>query len=211
MDGFKSIWKRSGELARLSKRDEHLSVADTLLAEVDFHIQELEQVLSMRHREEQIMRTGVDYTWLVSEQQKVYRVPQLERLELEEICLKLAPTECSRVVTMFRESLLREPKLEDLARIMRSCVLQVLEGRPRAQSLSSSISEWVNRHTSMVSLKVKPAIRVGPSGSDDSDIEMQAENVGGQARAFSMPSFTVSTNEVAAVRLGGHTSGSHPV
>ena len=52
-------------------------------------------------------------------------MPQLERLELEELCLKVKPEESGRVITEFRNSLTREPTVEEIPKLLKACILQV--------------------------------------------------------------------------------------
>jgi len=79
-----------GDSNRLPERDEHMAVADSLMSELDFHIRELSRIFQQRQREERRSRTGVDYTWLIAASPRTYEIPQLERLELEELCLKVS-------------------------------------------------------------------------------------------------------------------------
>ena len=94
MEGLRSLWRRGGEWVtgepgRLPERDEHMVVADSLMAELEFHVKELNRILHEREREERRTKTGVDYNWLIAAAPKAYEIPQLERLELEELCLKV--------------------------------------------------------------------------------------------------------------------------
>ncbi|XP_076447657.1 protein RD3-like [Babylonia areolata] len=214
MDGLRSIWRRN-EPPRISRHNEHMSVAESLLSEVDYHIQELDQALQRQRRFEQRSRTGVDYSWLISEAPKPYKIPQLERLELEELCMKLEPCEYSKVVMLFRNAVVKELKTENLPRIMRSCVLQALEQRPKQHSVRSSISDWVNQRTySLVSLKIKPPTRIKPA-TEDIDIEMQTEKPGRSERSSSMPNFSVTSSVTAmdssSTRISDCTTGAYPV
>ncbi|KAK6168055.1 hypothetical protein SNE40_021957 [Patella caerulea] len=185
---LKSIWKRywtSPDTYRPPEKDEHMVVSETLMSELDYHIKEMERLHREHDHEEEKQRTGVDYSWLVSEQPKGYEIPQLERLELEELCYKVSSTECGKIVSLFRDALLREPGVRDLTRIMRACIAQVVEQRPKEESLT----EWLTRR-SLTSLKIRQVSKVAPSAEME-DIEMQnpprREN-----RAMSMPNFSVS-------------------
>lgn len=192
MSGLRSILRRGsdwlgGEPHRLPEKDDRVAVVDSLLSEVDFHVKELERAYREREQEERRLNTGVDYTWLMTGAPRSYEVPQLERLELEELCYKVNPTECCKVISLFRDAVVREPPVEELTRIMRSCIIQVLEQRPREETLT----EWVSRRAhSLTSLKIKPPGRVAPSG-DAEDIEMQAGTRPRETRAYSMPDFSV--------------------
>ena len=96
MDVIRSAWRRGGEWvfgeqSRLPTRDEHVAVADSLMAELDFHVKEVDRLSQETEREKQREeRGGVDYSWLMVKVPKGYEIPQLERLELEELCLKVA-------------------------------------------------------------------------------------------------------------------------
>ena len=54
---------------------------------------------------------------------KNYEMPQLERLELEELTMKVSPGECGRVLSLFRDAVeAREPEV----------TVHVLHGRGEA-------------------------------------------------------------------------------
>ena len=98
MDGLRSALRRSGSLVfgelsgggkQVPERDEHMAVVDSLMSELDYHVKDIFHLQQQREREERRVKTGVDYSWLVAATPKVYEVPQLERLELEELCLKV--------------------------------------------------------------------------------------------------------------------------
>lgn len=78
-----------GELRRLPGRNEHDNVVDALLSELDMHIKELERYYREKELEERRLRTGADYSWLISYNSKSYEMPQMERLELESLCYKV--------------------------------------------------------------------------------------------------------------------------
>ncbi|GFR71952.1 retinal degeneration 3 [Elysia marginata] len=172
-------------------RDQHVVACDTLMAELDFHIKELERERLHAEQEARRIKTGVDYSWLIeSPARPSYEVPQIERLELEELCYQIEGTECTRVIALFRQALaaraaaasvtasdmcLSSPsgdisestaspstRPEDLPYLLRSCVRQVLDQRPPPESLS----DWVSRQTtSLASLSSNLAnLRLRNSG-----------------------------------------------
>lgn len=137
---------------------------------------------------------GVDYTWLMESQPKSYEIPQMERLELEELCYKVSGSECTQVISLFRDAMLRSPPMEDLPYIMRSCVRKILDERPVPETLT----EWVTRRTQSIAnfsafsnLRLKPSGKVVPSVEVE-DIEMQNNDYQDRkARALSVPNFAV--------------------
>ncbi|KAK7102881.1 protein RD3-like [Littorina saxatilis] len=223
MEGLRSAMRRGGEWVfgepnRLPERNEQMAVAECLMAELDFHLKELNRISQHRQKEERRMQSGVDYSWLVAAAPKSYEIPQLERLELEELCLKLDVSECTKVISLFRDAILREPRVEDLARIMRSCVIQILEQKPQTRSGSVHLTEWMSRRaSSLANLRLKSGTRVGPSqdaAESLDDIEMQAEGQGRTARAYSMPNFSVSSGDGrgdAAVCVSECDGSAYPV
>ena len=45
--------------------------------------------MAEKEKEEKRIKSGVDYSWLMAAKPKIYQIPQLERLQLEELCLKV--------------------------------------------------------------------------------------------------------------------------
>ena len=151
-------------------KDENTMIAESLMMELDYQMKEIERVVLEREQEEKRKTSGVDYSWLVNAQHKPYEIPQLERLELEELFMKLKPSECGRIITSFRDSLLREPEVHELPRILRAIVIQTLESRPKEESMS----EWVTRRT--VSLtRLRPS-KISPINDDSDDIELKTRS-----------------------------------
>lgn len=158
---LKYLWKTwvSTDAQKLPERDEKMLVCDAIMGEVDYYIKESEQIQREKEQEERRRKTGVDYSWLVSTAPKTYEIPQLERLELEELCCQVKAIETSKILSLFRDTLLNEPKPYEIPRIMRACITQILQQRPKEES----ISEWVTRRTgSLVSVKIRPSHKVTP-------------------------------------------------
>ncbi|KAK3579090.1 hypothetical protein CHS0354_029949 [Potamilus streckersoni] len=170
---FKSLWRAwSSENTRPPERDEHVVVIDSILLELEFHIKELEKVTREEEQEKRRKETGVDYSWLISVPPKTYEIPQLERLEIEELCYKIRSYECGKVISLFRDAILNEPQVQELPKILKACLRQVFESRPKEESLR----DWVVRRTSSLSsLRLRPPSRVSPCTAD-SDIESQSDD-----------------------------------
>jgi len=169
MFSLKSIWKPwAGDSSKPPERDERMMVSDSLLLELEFHMKEGEQLAREKEQEERRQQTGVDYSWLVSTPSKPYEIPQLERLELEDLCYQVKPPECSKVVQSFRDSMLNEPAVKEMPKIFKACIRQVIEHRPKEESLS----EWVSKRTgSLSNMKLRPVSKITPFDADNSDVE----------------------------------------
>ncbi|ESO82685.1 hypothetical protein LOTGIDRAFT_97918, partial [Lottia gigantea] len=130
-------------------------VSDTLMSELEFHIKLLDNVNREEENEEECKSRGVDYSWLVTSNKKGYSIPQLERLELEELCCKVHCHECGKVINLFRDALIRKPLVQEVPAIMRACISQIMEQRPQEESLK----QWLTRRTSSLSnLRLRSSI-----------------------------------------------------
>uniref|UniRef100_A0A2C9LE14 Protein RD3 n=1 Tax=Biomphalaria glabrata TaxID=6526 RepID=A0A2C9LE14_BIOGL len=200
MMSLRNFWRRSmgsGEVYRAPEKDEHTVACETLLSELEYHIKELDRLRQAQEQEERRLRTGVDYSWLMESHPKLYEIPQMERLELEELCYKVTGSECTQVISLFRDAIAQGPRVEDLAYIMRSCVRKILDERPVPETLS----EWVTRRTQSIAnfsiLRLRPTGKVVPA-SEAEDIEMQNNEVHEKkSRAMSVPNFLVHREETA--------------
>ena len=128
--------------------------------ELDYEVEQadLARIENERRSREQTM--GVDYSWLVIKSPKPYSISQLERLELEELCMKVKPQESTVIIRMFRAALVREPLVEDIPKIFRAVIIQRLEGRPTEET----IPEWVKKNLT----RLRPASRIMPLLDTDS-------------------------------------------
>lgn len=135
-------------------------VMESLLMELDYEVEQADllRIESERRSREQAM--GVDYSWLVIKPPKPYLIPQLERLELEELCMKVKPQESAVIIRMFRAALVREPLVEDIPKIFRAVIIQLLEGRPTEET----IPEWVKKNLT----RLRPTARIVPLRDTDS-------------------------------------------
>lgn len=165
MTPLKSVWKTlvSNDQRKPPIRNAKTVVADSIMSELDYSIKEIEKVKLQREQEESRKKTGVDYSWLMTTQPKGYEIPQLERLELEELFYQVKPEECGKILTLFRDSLLNDPEPYELPSIMKACTRQILQQRPKEPSLS----EWVTQRTmSLSNLKGRHIAKVNPSDDD---------------------------------------------
>ena len=133
-----SSWFRGwSQDKRPPDKPECLVVCESLLMELNYQINEAILREREKDQEERRKSTGVDYSWLVTEVPKSYEIPELDKLELEELCMKIKAKECTIVITEFRKCLLQDRKPADITRLFRSVVLQVLDARPVEQSMSN--------------------------------------------------------------------------
>lgn len=172
MFSWKSLLKpwAGGDNQKPPERDAQVMVTDSLMIELEFHIKETEKISRDREQEIRRQQTGVDYSWLVTAPVKSYEIPQLKRLELEELCYQVKPEECGKVISLFRDSVLNEPSVKEMPRIMKACIQQILDQRPKEETLT----EWVTKRTvSLTNIKLRPQTKITPTEIED-DIESQS-------------------------------------
>lgn len=160
-------------------------------------MKEFDAIKREEENQQRRKETGVDYSWLISTPKKSYEIPHIERLELESLCYKLKPTESTQVLSLFRDALLNEPKITDLPKIFKACINQVLEKRPKEESLV----EWVTKRSVSLgssSLRLRPTIRVSPGtmsagGDPENSIQMTESpnhaTAGKRITSISLPAY----------------------
>ena len=118
--------------------------------------------------------------------------------------MKVKAKECTAIITEFRKCLLQDRKPEDIPRLFRSVLLQVLDGRPKEETMS----EWVMK--SLANLRPNSA-KIAPVNAEShghrhsqslSDIQMNTFN---SAEKNTLPSelfYTESSQKVSGAGCG---------
>ena len=172
-----SDWLKSWLAEQPPEKSESVLVTESLLMELDYQMREAEERMKqVKQDHKRKISGGVDYGWLCMTREKPFEMAQLERLELEELCKKIKPDECGRVILMFRDALVREPEVHEVPRILRAVICQVLDGRPKEETMP----EWVMRSITSLS-KFRPNTRVSP-------IDIQDDSEGVSQNSTSMKS-----------------------
>ena len=73
-------------------------VTDTLMLELSWQRKEAERLQRERDSEYRRLKTGVDYSWLVSTPRTGFDISPGERLGLEDLCSKVPPAHCGAVI-----------------------------------------------------------------------------------------------------------------
>ncbi|XP_014767662.1 protein RD3 [Octopus bimaculoides] len=156
------------------EKDWQLVVTDSLILELETQLRDLEQHYWEMEQEERRQQTGVDYSWLVSNETRTYQIPHVERMQLVSLCQLVKPEECSCIIKSFRNCLLQEPPLTEVTALFKLCITQILEERPKEETFT----EWVSTRTANLINNMKqlrPSPQVSPI-NDDIDIEKQQES-----------------------------------
>ncbi|XP_013381342.1 protein RD3 [Lingula anatina] len=177
------IWNRDSASRPVEKNDS-VMVAESLMSELDFQIHEAEELKFHKEQEARRQKTGVDYSWLVTTPPKTFKIPPGMRLELEQMASRVRPSECSTVLTSFRDALLQEPEVFEIPHIMRACIQHVLSRQPVP---SETWVDWVGRRTqSLSNIRLRSSPKVLPV---QEEMELQRKPQDKCPSSQSMPDF----------------------
>nr|XP_044997765.1 protein RD3 [Jaculus jaculus] len=183
-------WLRGNKTpSHLSARSPAEMVLETLMMELAGQMREAERQQRERSNSVKKICTGVDYSWLASTPRPTYDLSPGERLQLEDVCAKIHPSYCGPAILRFRQLLAeREPEVQEVARLFRSVLQEVLERMRQEEAARRLTRQWSLRPRG--SLAFKTRARIAPFASDiptiSEDVERDAPP---PPRAWSMPEF----------------------
>ncbi|XP_069787461.1 protein RD3 isoform X3 [Narcine bancroftii] len=133
---------------RLMKRSPTDMVVETLMMELSWQIKQAEKMQRQREDESRRIKTGVDYSWLVSHPHHSYDVTPGARLELEEVCSKINPSYCGPVVLRFRQLIEEyEPDVQEVVQLFRFVLMDATERMKEDQETRKLIRQWSKKRT----------------------------------------------------------------
>ncbi|XP_030639239.1 protein RD3 [Chanos chanos] len=152
---------------RSPRREPSEVVTDTLMLELSWQLKETERLQRERESEYRRLKTGVDYSWLVTPPRSTYSLRPGERLGLEDLCGKVHPSYCGSVILRFRQVLIEnEPEVHEVSGLFRSVLLEALERFQEEEEAQRLARQWNNRRAiSMSLLNFKSRVRINPFGS----------------------------------------------
>ncbi|KAB5539959.1 hypothetical protein PDJAM_G00098860 [Pangasius djambal] len=152
---------------RSARREPAEVVTDTLMLELSWQMKEAERLQRERDNEYRRLRTGVDYSWLVSAPRVSYDISHGERLALEDLCSKVHPSYCGAVILRFRQVLTEnEPEVQEVSGLFRAVLLETLERIQEEKEAQRLARQWNNKRSiSLSMLTFKSRMRINPFGS----------------------------------------------
>ncbi|XP_041460539.1 protein RD3-like [Lytechinus pictus] len=168
---------------RIPAKTEGAVVRECIFNELESQMKEVQHQQWQHDQDEKQRKQTVDYSWLVSTQPKYYIIPQLQQLELEDLCSKVKACETGRIISRFRELLTRRPDVKEVPAILKAIIVQVLQERPPEET----ITDWMWKKTNNLT-KVKQNIRVHPLASVSEQVDRQYAHTRSR-RAISVPEF----------------------
>ncbi|KAM8947855.1 protein RD3 [Pelodytes ibericus] len=183
---------------RLSQRNPTDMVVDTLMMELNWQIKQAEKLQREKENEYRKIKTGVDYSWLVSYPKHGYEVSLVERLELEEMCSKIHPSYCGPVILRFRQLIGEyEPDVQEVPRLFRSVLQEAAEKMKEEEETKKIARQWHTKRAMSLSLMTfKSRARIYPFTSDiktiSEDVEKETEPT---RRVWSMPEFHTTKDD----------------
>lgn len=122
--------------------------SDAILAELTYQMRLAEDRNQAEEKEQKRLQMGgIDYSWLVTVKPKPYEIPEIERLELDELCNRITPAECSKIIRSFRDAIVRDRKAQEMPRILRAVIHQTIDARPAPSSVTG-MPLWLSRSVS---------------------------------------------------------------
>ncbi|XP_071775221.1 protein RD3 [Centroberyx gerrardi] len=152
---------------RSPRRDPADVVTDTLMVEFSWQLKEAERQQRERENEYRRLKTGVDYSWLVTTPRTSFNISTSERLGLEDLCSKVPPSCCGLVILKFREAMeANEPEVQEVSGLFRSVLLEALDRLKEEEEAQRLTRQWNNRRAMSVSLmNFRSRVKINPFGS----------------------------------------------
>ncbi|XP_063299927.1 protein RD3 [Pelobates fuscus] len=183
---------------RLAQRNPTDMVVDTLMVELNWQLKQAEKIQREKENEYRKIKTGVDYSWLVSHPKHNFEVSPGERLELEDTCSKIHPSYCGPVILRFRQLVTEyEPDVQEVPRLFRSVLQEASEKMKEEEETKKIAKQWNTKRAMSLSLTTfKSRARIYPFASD---IKTISEDVEREAlptrRVWSMPEFKTTKDD----------------
>ena len=156
-----------------SKPAPHL-ISETLLEELDGCIKEVENFQKEKEVQQKREAGTPDYSWLMNESVKQYKIPPMLKVELEELCLQLEPEGAPLVIKDFRRVVTHETQLEKIpecfkAVIRRQLLIQNLKADAKSEKKSNrglrDPNSFFTRRLEVPSLREQDIEAWGPTRS----------------------------------------------
>ncbi|MBN3282040.1 RD3 protein, partial [Polyodon spathula] len=182
---------------RHTQRSPADTVSEMLMMELNWQIKQAEKLQRERDIEYRRIKTGVDYSWLVSYSKKTYDIPPGERLELENACAKIHPSYCGPVILRFRQLVTEyEPEVQEVSQLFHTVLQDSIEKLKEEEEVKRLTRQWNSKRSMSLSLMTfKSKVRIYPFSSDiiktvSEDVEKGTSEV--NKSVWSMPEFTHS-------------------
>ncbi|XP_056620988.1 protein RD3 [Triplophysa dalaica] len=152
---------------RSPRREPSEVITDTLMLELSWQMKEAEQLQRERDNDYRRLKSGVDYSWLISVPPSSFDISQGERLGLEELCGKVPPSYCGSVIQRFRQVLMEnEPEVQEVSGFFRTVLVETLERVQEEQEAQRLSQQWNNRRSISLSLlSFRSRVRINPFSS----------------------------------------------
>ncbi|XP_053565332.1 protein RD3 [Bombina bombina] len=183
---------------RLSQRNPTDMVVETLMMELGWQMRQAEKQQREKENEYRKIKTGVDYSWLVSYPKHNYDISPGERLQLEDTCSKVHPSYCGPVILRFRQLVAEyDPEVHEVPRIFRTVLQEAAEKMKEEEEAKKLAKQWNTKRTMSLSLTTfKSRARIYPFMSGiktiSEDVEREAEPT---RRVWSMPEFRTTKDD----------------
>ncbi|ESN92619.1 hypothetical protein HELRODRAFT_164694 [Helobdella robusta] len=107
---------------KLGEPNPKQKVAELIMCELNWQIKLAEMRRLEKEKEMKIQKTGVDYSWLVTNKPKIQSISEAKKLELEELCYRLDPDDCTEVIRQLWKASRDEPSATELPNVLQTII-----------------------------------------------------------------------------------------
>ncbi|XP_043077264.1 protein RD3 [Puntigrus tetrazona] len=174
-------------------------VTDMLMLELGSLLKRTERLRQERATESRRRSSSVDYSWLAAPPHKSsYEIPAGEMLELQDLCVKVSPSQCGPLILRLRKVVTEvEPEVTEVSRLFRSVLCNFLDEAEDEEARQRALKARANRSKSMSVINLRSRIRISPLWSratfsrDAEEDDEDEDNIHRSRRIRSMPDISV--------------------
>lgn len=117
-----SLMNRKNAYMYTPEVDNQAIVQDRILSELDSIIRFFERKKFEVFKENARKKSKVDYTWLISVPYKPYKIPPLERMEIETLAYQIKPEHVGFCLNQFKNQINSDTQVMDIPLILKQTV-----------------------------------------------------------------------------------------
>ena len=106
--------------------DDQALVQERIMSELDATIKFFEHKTFEIFKEKARRNSKVDYTWLISVPYRQYKIPPLERMEIETLAYQIRPEHVGQCIRQFKSLITSSSKVADIASLMKQTLRKIL-------------------------------------------------------------------------------------
>ena len=122
-----TIINRKNAYMYMPEPDKQTLVQDRIISELENTIKFFEKKKIELQKEKIRQKSKVDYTWLMNIPYKKYKIPSLERMEIETIAYQIRPEDVGLCIRRFKDQIIRSTVPGDIPNLMMQTLRKLLD------------------------------------------------------------------------------------